>query len=241
VIFFDLDGTLLDYDAAHAAGLAALYRACRSRLGLDEASFYRAWFGLGGRHLKRYLPGRGGFTRQQVARTQQLFGLAGRPIPLSDAREVYASYLAAFEARWEAFDDVGACLDSLTDRRLGVLTNGDPDQQTRKLAVMGLEQRFELLVTPLDAGAGKPDPRIFRHACRCAGETPGACAYVGDDLELDIVPAAELGMQAIWLNRRKSPQEVPRGVAQIAGLADLRRLLSGRPATAGPRPRWHRQ
>jgi len=157
MIFFDLDGTLLDYESARSAGLANMYRACRTRLDLDEDAFLRTWASLGEAYLAPYLLGQATFLGQQVARTHELFRLAGKPIDRSGAREVYAAFLEQFEANWRPYDDVPACLDALAGHPLGILTNGDPDQQDRKLSAMGIADRFEVVVTPVDAGAGKPD------------------------------------------------------------------------------------
>jgi putative hydrolase of the HAD superfamily len=32
-------------------------------------------------------------------------------------------------------------------------------------------------------------------------ESPKNCYYIGDDLEMDIIPCMKIGMRGIWINR----------------------------------------
>lgn len=54
--------------------------------------------------------------------------------------------------------------DLADDAALGVLTNGVDDWQREKLAHVGLDGLFDVVVTSYEAGAHKPDSAIFEYA-----------------------------------------------------------------------------
>jgi len=80
--------------------------------------------------------------------------------------------------------------------RLGIITN-IPDQMStedvrRMLATAGLLTLLNsaLIITSRDAGASKPDVKIYEFAARRAGVPTNQCLYVGED------PAEVAGAQA---------------------------------------------
>jgi HAD superfamily hydrolase (TIGR01509 family) len=56
---------------------------------------------------------------------------------------------------------------------------------------------LDVVVLPSDAGAAKPDPRIFQLALRRIGVSPGEALYVGDDPEEDFAGARAAGLAAM--------------------------------------------
>ena len=52
---------------------------------------------------------------------------------------------------------------------VGIVTNVGADRQRRKLAMVGLGGRFDVVVGLDTLGFGKPDPRVFHHACELLG------------------------------------------------------------------------
>jgi putative hydrolase of the HAD superfamily len=47
----------------------------------------------------------------------------------------------------------------------------------------------------------KPNPQIFREACRLLSVSPTNCIYIGDQVDLDVEGSKSAGMTPIWLNR----------------------------------------
>jgi HAD superfamily hydrolase (TIGR01549 family) len=87
---------------------------------------------------------------------------------------------------------------------LGVVSNGLPDVQYRKLEAIGLQQLLSCIVLSEEIGIRKPDPRIFCHAARLLQLQPSDCLYVGDSYASDVVGAKDSGMLTCWLNRGQS-------------------------------------
>ncbi|MHC4745128.1 MAG: HAD family hydrolase [Planctomycetota bacterium] len=121
------------------------------------------------------------------------------------------------------YDDVVPVLEHFRQRcKLGLMTNGAPDLQRRKLEGSGLEHFFDTVVISGEVGVGKPDTRIFQIALDRLSAEPEAAAMIGNRLDSDIAPALELGMTAIWLNR--DDQEADDSIIPTAEIPDLTKL-----------------
>jgi len=99
-----------------------------------------------------------------------------------------------------------ALLDALRARgvKTGLVANSwpDPGRVLRAdAAAFGLADRLDTMVFSEEAGARKPSPEIFLHACRDLEVEPVDTIFVGDNLETDVQGAANVGMttvQALW-------------------------------------------
>ena len=84
---------------------------------------------------------------------------------------------------------------------IGIISNGLPDVQYRKLETIGIRDYCSCIVLSEEIGIRKPDPRIFRHAASLLGIEPGHCLYVGNSYRADVFGAKAAGMAAGWLRR----------------------------------------
>lgn len=223
VVFFDVDGTLLDHESAADEAVEKLRVAFRDDLGGLAAEEVRvAWKRLQEHWFVEYLNHRLTFVEQRRARVRELWHHAGAASPTARQCDmVFATYLAAYEDAWRPFPDVSDCLARLGDMPLGVITNGELDQQQRKLAQLGLTGCFDQVVASSEIGASKPAPEIFVAAAQLAGQPLERCVYVGDRLETDANAAARAGMGAVWLNRAQAEGEPGPRVKTITTLAEL--------------------
>jgi len=227
VIFFDVDGTLLDDETAIARGLDALHASYGATLGLGRDALGHQWQQSLERHFPRFLAGEISMDEQRRARMRDLFGSV---TTAERCDEAFAVYLDAYENAWAPYDDVHNTLDQLSNRRLGVITNGNNEQQRKKLERTGLAPRFSVVVTSGECGFAKPDRRIFMEACRRADVDPRRASFIGDDWAKDVVGSREAGLQPIWLRREPSaaPPVLP-GVRVIETLHELGAVLAAEP------------
>jgi putative hydrolase of the HAD superfamily len=132
---------------------------------------------------------------------------------------------AAFEIFYAArnritlYADVPAALARLGRHyRLFALSNGNAD-----LERCGIGELFEGHITAIDAGASKPDARIFAHLLRAAGVAAAEVLHIGDDPYADVQGARAAGMQTVWLNRdaRPWPAELGPPARTISTLAQI--------------------
>jgi putative hydrolase of the HAD superfamily len=215
-VLFDLDGTLMDHDAARDAAIAA---------HLPDPALAGEWQRLEAINYDEYAAGRCSFQEQRRRRVRGIHAAMGRTEPPDDACDAwFAAYLEHYRAGWAAFEDVAPALaalaDALPDVRLGIVTNGEGGPQRAKLAAIGLTDRFPVFVASADVGMRKPDAEIFLHACEQLGVEPESAAHVGDRLDLDAQGAAVAGLRGIWVDRA-GMAAAPDTVVRIGGLQEL--------------------
>lgn len=101
------------------------------------------------------------------------------------------------------FDDVRPALDALdrTGVTIGIVSNFEAWLEDL-LAVLGVRERFPVRVISGLEGVEKPDPAIYELALERAGVQPSDAAFVGDNPEFDVEPAAALGMTPVLIDRR---------------------------------------
>jgi len=217
VILFDLDDTLFAHRASVARGIMAHLGAIGGFEGADEAAIVDQWYRLEELHYHRYLAGELDFEGQRSARARD-FGLA-HSLEISDPGLWFSTYFERYREAWHLHDDALPLLDALEleGYRLGIITNGEPDFQQRKLDQVGLGDRFEKVIASGALGITKPDARIFAHAAREFGVPLDAVAYVGDRFETDALGAAAAGMLGVWLDRNDSVTAVQLATAEEAG------------------------
>jgi HAD superfamily hydrolase (TIGR01549 family) len=112
--------------------------------------------------------------------------------------------------------------------RLGVVSNGMPDIQYRKLETLGVRRLFGCILLSGETGMEKPDPRIFRQAANRLDVAPEDCLHVGDTYGTDVTGAQAAGMRACWYNphARSRPQGCPQPELEVCALSELLALLS---------------
>jgi putative hydrolase of the HAD superfamily len=221
-VLFDLDGTLMDHDAARDAAIAGLLAG--------DPALAREWRRLEALHYDAYAAGGCSFQEQRRRRVRGIHAAMGRAQPADDACDVwFDAYLERYRAGWAAFDDVlpslAALAAALPDARLGIVTNGEGEPQRAKLAAIGLTDRFPVFVASAEVGLRKPQPQIFLHACEQIGVDPSAAAHVGDRLDLDAHGAAAAGLRGVWLDRAGAGG-APDAVVRIGGLHELTAALA---------------
>ena len=221
-ILFDLDDTLLDDRGAQEAYLGDLYSNHRSEIQRSEADFRLEWRRAIDRHFQRYVKGEISLAEQRRARVRDAFD--GPAMTDVAADRIVSEFIAGYEASWRLFPDVLSALDHLKSIPLGIITNGNPDQQRAKLRRTGILDRFAIVVVSEEVGHAKPSARIFHHACNQLGREPMDCVFVGDDWEKDVEGARGAGLRPIWMSRFGG--HIDRGNAPIPTIGSLLEIIA---------------
>jgi FMN hydrolase / 5-amino-6-(5-phospho-D-ribitylamino)uracil phosphatase len=218
VLSFDLDDTLWAVEpvivAAEAAMLAWLREHHPQMMHGHDRDSLRAMRA----RIAQQFPERGHdmtFLRHRAL--AEMFAAAGHPG--SHADEAFEVFYAA-RNRVQLYDEVEDSLKRLSARyRLFALSNGNADLQR-----CGIAHWFEGHITAISAGAAKPDIRIFTRLLDEAGVEAGQVLHIGDDPYLDVMGAAQAGMQAAWLNRdaKSWPALLPPPPRTILSLEDIK-------------------
>lgn len=229
-LLFDLDGTLMDHDAARTVGLKAHLERWLPGLEARELIDLEAeWQRLETLHYDEYARGECSFAEQRRRRVHGIRALVRRePAQDLEPDDWFAGYLRHYRAAWRAFADVMPALEALAAADpqlvLGVVTNGEGEPQRAKLATIGLGERFATVVASGEAGVAKPEAAIFELACERLRVAPRQAAHVGDRLDLDAEGAAAAGLYGIWLDRLGG-EPGPAHVERVATLRELPALL----------------
>jgi putative hydrolase of the HAD superfamily len=125
--------------------------------------------------------------------------------------------------RLALFEDVLELVERLAaeDLRLGVLSNNV--EAARSAEALGLLPHLEIVVTPREAGAAKPDAAIFHHALALLGTAAEETLYVGDSYEHDVVGARAAGLPVVLVDRLGLSEEPD--CQRFNSLAELRLQL----------------
>ena len=224
-VLWDIDGTLLDFQAAEKAAI----RTCFAKHGLGECTDAM----LGEYHLinRRYWERleRGELTKREVLveRFREFFGRYGLP---QDAVTAFNDSYQLALGDTACFHEHG--LETVTALRGTVrqyaVTNGTKIAQQRKLRLSGLDQIFDGIFISEDLGAEKPSPVFFDAVWEKIGDIPRAQAIiVGDSLTSDILGGRNAGIRSCWYRRAGTQNDT--GVTpdhEIYDLAELLPLLS---------------
>ncbi len=193
-IFFDLDGTLCTYERPGSEILEAAFDRLDVEPRFEMGDFH-------GRYLE-FLPESGdGFDLYERtftalcadhfddpslgARLTRVFHDEREPddlVPIEGAREVVATLEGEY--------------------RLGLITNGHPELQRRKLRTLEFPDVFETLVFAGYDTPAKPDPEPFHRALSAVDATPEEAVYVGNHPSIDVAGARAAGLRAAWLAER---------------------------------------
>jgi putative hydrolase of the HAD superfamily len=114
--------------------------------------------------------------------------------------ELYAYYHGA--AAWAVYPEVIEVLDALEARGIAAAVVSNFDSRLHAvLRELGLHDRFRTVLCSSEAGAAKPDARIFAAACLALRSRPQQTLHAGDDRRADLQGARAAGLMAIWICR----------------------------------------
>jgi len=267
-VLFDLDNTLIFEDESAMAAVRGAAEIAHQRARVDAAALASAvvataealwkvspvyaegerfgvwwaealWGEMAGdseaaRAMRAFAPGfraavwRGGLERIGVADP----ALAG---------ELERAYVRIRRSGEKLDPDAEAVLAGLVSgRRLALVSNGAGDVQREKLGRTPFGRYLSPIVISMEAGFGKPDPRIFQHALGMMGVEVRDAVMVGDSLARDVAGAHAAGIRAVWIDRGGAAEPTDaKPDARIERLSDLPAALDAlvrRPASPPASP-----
>jgi HAD superfamily hydrolase (TIGR01509 family) len=178
-VLLDIDGTLVDSNAAHAAAWSDAFAAHGRRHSPEEI---RPLIGMGGDKLLR-----------EVASLDDESG-EGQAITKARAEIFKARYLPTLTPTSGA----AALVQWLLNSRLAVVvaTSAKQEELTALLTICGGQALVEGATTSDDAERSKPDPDILAAALQKSGASPDRAVMVGDT-PYDIEAARRAGLATI--------------------------------------------
>lgn len=206
-LFFDLDRTLWDFDAAAEVAFEKIYEQYHLKdLGIPSAhEFHEVYHPLNEELWELYRADQ--ITKEELNRTRFMKPLEHYGIH----DEALADHLSEDYVYWSPrivrlVPGTMELLDYLKPKyHLHLITNGFEEVQHTKLSGSGLEPYFETLTVSEEVGVKKPNPEIFHYALKKAGATPEESLMIGDEMAVDIDGARAAGMDQLLFNASGQP------------------------------------
>jgi putative hydrolase of the HAD superfamily len=138
-----------------------------------------------------------------------IFNLALRTLGAEDDPELVRQMVEVYrthQPRIALFADAVWALDHFAQRmQLALLTDGYLAVQQRKVAALGVADRFPAIVFSDEAGrdAWKPSAVPYTRVMSLLQRHGGECVYVGDNPAKDFVTAKALGWHTVQVCRRE--------------------------------------
>jgi 2-haloacid dehalogenase len=199
---FDCYGTLIDWNGGIRRALARVF-------GEERADGLLVRYHELEPKLER--DGRLSYADVMTAAMREL----GAP---ADAAELLAESLPS----WEPFPEVTAALADARARgwKLAILSNSDPPQIEASKAKLGVP--FDETVVAGQIASYKPAHRHWDEFWSRTGADRLRHVHVGASIFHDAVPARELGLPFVWINRLGESSDVPtRELTELSPLGEV--------------------
>ncbi len=218
VITFDGDGTLWDFHSAMRLALEACLAHLEARIpGITENWTVDALIEIRDQVALAFQDRPHTLIDIRYHSFLEALRQMGVPNPEPLAREITDLYLNLKDHHLKVFPEVPKALAALHGRfRLGLLSNGNTDPRR-----LGLAHWFDFTLFAEHVGVHKPDPAFYHLAIRTAGVPASQILHVGDSIENDVLPAQDVGMKALWVNRDRHPNPDPFQIQEISSLMEI--------------------
>jgi len=210
-IFFDLDHTLWDFERNAEETKKEMFENLRLKeRGIkDYETFRENYVGINQALWALYREDKVGKDELNFRRfydTLCVLGVDDREL----GEKMAAFFIEGISSKTYLFPHAKELLEYLYPKYpLHIITNGFEEVQYRKLKTSGMDSYFTTVITSEAAGFKKPDPEIFEYALRQTGALAGESLMIGDDLEVDIAGARQLGIDQVYVNHERKKHNDP--------------------------------
>lgn len=226
-VLFDLDDTLFDRSAAQREAVQILIQEFSDLFtGIDSSRILNAFLESDLVADRKFWSG-ASMDEVRIGRSEAFLQSLG--LNQSFAGEVTKKYLETYPSLDVPVKNARSVVENLAGEfQLGLVSNGYPDVQYRKLETMGIDHLFRCVVVSEEVGIRKPDPRIFWMAIESLDAEAEECMYVGDHYDHDVIGAKKARMRACWFNPQglSVPHSSPEFDFQIRFLNEILDLLA---------------
>ena len=201
---FDCYGTLIDWNGGLRRELARVFGEDRADERLARYHEIEPLLQVGGERSYREV---------MTAAMREL----GAP-------EGEVSGLAEALPSWDTFPEVRSALEAARSRgwKLAILSNTDRDFIEASMKHIGVP--FELAIVASEIGSYKPAHRHWQEFFEQTSAPRDGHVHVAQSHVHDIVPAIELGLRSVWINRYAEHRDPPPD-RQLADLSPLPETL----------------
>ncbi|WP_137283404.1 HAD family hydrolase [Halorussus salinisoli] len=189
-VFLDLDDTICEHPRSTADRLADAFDSAGVEPFFDVGDF------------RRWLANVSADTTLEL-RERCFTGIADEQNrDPDDALAVARAYEDPDPTTVEFLPGAESALETLGARYdLALVTNGDRETQTAKLATLDIADRFDAATFTEPGGPVKPDPDHFHRTLSAMGVSADEAVHVGNSLRADVAGAHAAGVASVWLEQ----------------------------------------
>lgn len=198
-IFFDLDRTLWDFEKNSEIALNQLFHELDLHRSIDHFdTFFQLYKENNSILWKKY--GSGQLKKEELR--DERFRLTLEELKLNDpilVKKISDGYVELSPQQTALFPNTIETLKDLQKEgfNMHIITNGFKEVQHIKLEKSGLSSFFDVIVCSEDVGKNKPAPDIFHYSLNRANAKATDSVMIGDDFEVDVLGALNIGMKGI--------------------------------------------
>ena len=201
-VFFDLDRTLWDFEKTALQAFDKIYiKYNLNKYGIPSGKAFHDSYSV--HNDKLWDQYRKGEIKKDVLRGLR-FKLTINEFGVYDdelAEQIGNEYVRISPLIVNLFPNAIEVLDYLYPKyKLHIITNGFAEVQAVKLSESGMIKYFDKVITSEEAGVKKPDTQRFLHAFTESGAKPSESIMIGDDFEVDILGAMNVGAKQIFFD-----------------------------------------
>lgn len=235
LILFDLDDTLLDFNACWDRGMQEALRVHPYTCDLDPDTLFQKmkhysealWYLYEEKHVTF-----AEYRRIRFAKTLGEFGRETTDELADDFQRLFS------QKNLESMGPTSSLIALMTELsgtyKLGIITNGPLDLSYKKVERLGLSTLFpsDNIFVSEEVGHHKPEPEIYQLALDHFGVTADQALFVGDSWLHDVAGPIAIGMRAIWLDwKGQQPSTDHQPLAVIKDLGELKAVLEASSVT----------
>lgn len=199
-LLWDIDGTILDFEAAQNRTIKELFE--KHGLGVCTDEMVASYSKINDKYWQALERGEMSKPEILVGRFAEFFESIG--VDVSLAPEFNSDYQVTLGDYVVFEDNAQEVLESEKGKyRLIAVTNGTKIAQTKKLKTSGLEQIFDAVYISEDVGIEKPNVGYFDKVFESEGITDKSeVLIIGDSLTSDMQGGNNAGIDTCWYNKR---------------------------------------
>lgn len=183
-ILFDLDNTLYDAKQYFLGAFKIISEFLSKKYATSQKKVYRSLVNL---------------WKEKTSMYPRLFNDLLSSLDI-DKKEVWnlVKLFNSYSGRIEPYPDAVTTLNALRKKRyrLGLVTDGNPERQERKIKLLNIQRFFEVIVYTKDIEP-KPSPVPYLKALKKLEAEPSNAFYVADNPLIDFEGAKKVGMTTI--------------------------------------------
>jgi 2-haloacid dehalogenase len=191
VLTFDCYGTLIDWESGILAALQPVLAS--HSVTIDDEKLLELYGELEAREEQ------GDYQNYQTILKKVLLGI-GEKLRFTPSQPELENFATSVKD-WQPFTDTVNALQALkTKYHLAIISNIDDQLLAFSQSRLGVQ--FDWVMTAEQARSYKPSFNNFQKAFECIGKPKEKILHVAQSIFHDIIPASQLGLSTVWVNRR---------------------------------------